>query len=348
MLRLRERQCLMVAAPRHVVATFLLLGGLRRTQGIAAAAAAADEAVLYLPCFDSDPAFVPLKPRQQFGWATRPGRVHLLVRSGSCVTADAPVGSEGPLHLRACIPGPDGAQDWSAVPDDANGRTGLAAPSGFTVCGGVPSPGTRVNGPSLAADLPVKRNFRGWVTSSQRHNASSPGGTCLAYDPRASVFRSTTLEGEQGLCLSVGPGIRPCDPPSPAATYPMCNTALNVSDRVADLVQRIPAASKPHQLVTAAPAINSLWIPEQDYWNEALHGLLSGGSVSPDNETTQRRPTAFPAALSSAAAFNRSLFWEIGSAVGTEARVESNAGTSRGWTFWWVSPCWNVHHSLLI
>ena len=169
---------------------------------------------------------------------------------------------------------------------------------------------------------------------TKRHNDSAPGGACLSYDPRAAVFRSTTLTGEQGLCLSVGPGIRPCDDPSPAAGYSMCDGTLNLTERLTDLVRRIPTAAKPHQLVTTAPAINSLWIPPQKYWNEALHGLLSGGAVSPNNESVRRRPTEFPSALSSAAAFNRSLFWEIGAAVGTEARVESNAGTARGWTFW--------------
>lgn len=174
----------------------------------------------------------------------------------------------------------------------------------------------------------------------QRHNSSSPGGACVNFDAQASVFRSATLDGEQGLCLSLGPAIRPCDLPSPAAGLPLCNASLSVGHRVRDLVGRIPAAAKPHQLVTSAPAINSLWIPAQKYWNEALHGLLSGGAVSPTNESVWRRPTEFPSALSSAASFNRSLFWEIGSAVGTEARVESNAGTSRGWTFW--SPNVNI------
>ena len=76
-----------------------------------------------------------------------------------------------------------------------------------------------------------------------------------------------------------------------------------------------------------------------NYWNEALHGLLSGGALSP-NRTVRRKPVEFPSALSMAASFNRSLFFSVGSAVGTEARVESNAGTSRGWTFW--SPNLNI------
>ena len=192
----------------------------------------------------------------------------------------------------------------------------------------------------MSAELPVQRNFKGWVTSTTRHNASSPGGACLSYDPHAAVFRSTTTTGEQALCLSIGPRIRPCDSPSPAAGYKMCDTTLGLTERVADLVHRIPAAAKPLQLVTTAPAIDSLWIPPQKYWNEALHGLLSGGAVSPNDESVRRRPTEFPSALSSAAAFNRSLFFEVGSAVGTEARVESNAGTARGYTFW--SPNVNI------
>ena len=305
------------------------------------AAALGDEAVLYLPCFDSDPAFGLLKPRQQFRWENRPGRVLLLSDTDRCITAVEGTGGEGPLQVTACFPALAASQNWSSVVrGGASGRTGLAAPSGFTVCGGVPAPGGRVNGPLSPTEIPVKRNYRGWLTSSTRRNASSPGGTCLAYDSRAMVFRSTTLHGEQDLCLAVGPGIRPCDAPSPAANYSMCDTRLSLVERVDDLVRRIPAAARPHQLVSSAPAINSLWIPSQNYWNEALHGLLSGGAVSPEHEWETRKPTAFPAAISTAAALNRSLFWKIGSAIGTEARVESNAGTSRGWTFW--SPNVNI------
>ena len=302
----------------------------------AAVAAAAAEAVLFLPCFDSDPAFAVLKPRQQFSWPERPGKVALRSRRDSCLTAAAGGGGEGPLHVAPCLPVADSKQKWST----ADGQRGLAAPSGFTVCGDVPSPGAQVNNPPVAADIGVQRNFRAWLTGLARHNASSPGGACISLDPRVGAFRAATLTGEQGLCLSVGPGIRPCDPPSPAAEYPLCNTTLPLSERLTDLVRRIPAAEKPYQLVTTAPAINSLWIPPQKYWNEALHGLLSGGSVSPNDERIRRKPTEFPSALSSAAAFNRSLFWEIGAAVGTEARVESNAGTARGWTFW--SPNVNI------
>ena len=58
------------------------------------------------------------------------------------------------------------------------------------------------------------------------------------------------------------------DPPSPAAGYKMCNHSFNLTERVADLVDRIPTAAKPNQLVTTPPAINSLWLPPQKYWNE--------------------------------------------------------------------------------
>ena len=290
------------------------------------------EVILYLPCFDSHPAFEILKSQQQFSWTDRTGRVELLSHRGSCVTAAAAVGSEGPLQLSDCLPELQISQNWSTAPDSH--EAGLATPWGFTVCGGVPMPSSQAGRSEPAYELPVQRNYQGWITSTGRHNSSSPGVACLNYDSQAKVFRSGTLEGEQGLCLSQGPGIRPCDPPSPAVGLPLCNTSLSVTERVSDLVKRIPAAAKPHQLVTSAPAIDSLWIPSQKYWNEALHGLLSGGAVSPTDETKQRRPTEYPSAISSAASFNKTLFWEIGSAVGTEARVESNKGTSKGWTFW--------------
>jgi len=102
----------------------------------------------------------------------------------------------------------------------------------------------------------------------------------------------------------------------------MCNVASSIEARVADLVARIPVPDRPPQLVDAVPPIDPLWIPPQNWWNEALHGLLHPPAV------------AFPSAISSAASMNRSLFFEIGSAVGTEARVVDNLGISRGHTFW--------------
>ena len=192
--------------------------------GSAAAAAptggGADEAAMYLPCFDSDPAFAVLKPRQQFSWTFRPGQVKLLPSHGSwsirCLTATTAGAAEGALHFGDCLPGPDTpSQNWTTVLTGAGAdqSSGLAAPSGFTVCGDVPNPGAQVNTPPPTATtaIPVQRNFRAWVTSPKRHNNSSPGGACLSYDLHAAVFRSTTVAGEQGLCLSIGPGIRPCE-----------------------------------------------------------------------------------------------------------------------------------------
>ena len=120
----------------------------------------------------------------------------------------------------------------------------------------------------------------------------------------------------------------------------MCDTSATIDSRVEDLVARIPVGpARVAQLVNAAPGIDALWIPPQNWWNEALHGLLHGGATSP-NGTAHRGTTSFPSAISSAASFNRSLFFGIGSAVGTEARVETNLGMTRGWTFW--SPNINI------
>ena len=52
-------------------------------------------------------------------------------------------------------------------------------------------------------------------------------------------------------------------------------------------------------------------------------------------------PTSFPAAISTAAAFNTSLFRAVGEAIGTEARALSNVGAADGWTFW--SPNVNIY-----
>jgi hypothetical protein len=129
-----------------------------------------NDAILYLPCYDSDPAFEVLKPRQQFLWASTPGKVELLARSGSCLTAAANVGNEGPLRLRECVKGLKASQNWSfAALDSSAGGGGLATAWGFTVCGDIPVPGTQVNWPSSAPRryAPVQRNYRGWITSTE-------------------------------------------------------------------------------------------------------------------------------------------------------------------------------------
>ena len=118
----------------------------------------------------------------------------------------------------------------------------------------------------------------------------------------------------------------------------MCDPDRPLADRLADLVKRIPGPDKAKLLVNTAGGVDELWIQRQNWWSEALHGVQSGGSNSVDGK--QHSPTSFPSAITAAASFNASLFFAIGSAIGTEARALGNVGEADGWTFW--SPNLNV------
>lgn len=94
-------------------------------------------------------------------------------------------------------------------------------------------------------------------------------------------------------------------------------------------------------LVNVAGTVPSLWIQRQNWWSEALHGVQSGcaaaaatGPLTGGSGLRSFCPVSFPAAISTAASFNKSLFHAVGTAIGTEARALSNVGAADGWTFW--------------
>ena len=273
-------------------------------------------ALLYQPCADSgspEGVFGVLQPRQQFKWAAaNPAdgsqvrmldNVHTGVRrsggwgsssggiSGStpplCLTVDA----TDALVVASCIAPLHSSQNFTYTNTTGlkvGAGTGAGSPRGGQVCGQL-----SCLSPWMARNMPAAI-----IRNSSCIASANP---CLAYDAALQVFRSLTTVGEVGMCLSVGPPVRPCDHPSPVASHPMCDVTASMEARVADMVARIPPEARASQLVNAAPSIDRLWIPAQNWWNEALHGLL-----------TAHGAVAFPSAVSSATALNRTLFFEIG------------------------------------
>src|SRR5437764_2770667 len=84
------------------------------------------------------------------------------------------------------------------------------------------------------------------------------------------------------------------------------------------------------QMVTTAPAIPRLGIPEYNWWNEALHGVGRSGVA-----------TVFPQAIGLGATFNDSLAFQVSSAISDEARAMYNVAVKKdyrlkygGLTFW--------------
>ena len=91
-------------------------------------------------------------------------------------------------------------------------------------------------------------------------------------------------------------------------------------------------------LVNGAAGLPRLWLQPHNWWSEALHGVQAGCAQADDGSS--RCPTGFPAAISTAASFNATLFRAVGSVIGAEARALANEGVTNGFTFW--SPNLNI------
>ncbi|KAG7394684.1 hypothetical protein PHYBOEH_004840 [Phytophthora boehmeriae] len=115
------------------------------------------------------------------------------------------------------------------------------------------------------------------------------------------------------------------------SSLPFCDGSLSFDDRVSDLVSRIPLDQAVGLLVNSADAAPGVNVPRYEWWNEALHGVgLSPGVTFKDPTPVA---TSFPQVLSTAASFNRTLFYQIAEAISTEARAFYNSKTA-GLTFW--------------
>ncbi|KAJ9545887.1 hypothetical protein OSB04_025594 [Centaurea solstitialis] len=126
-----------------------------------------------------------------------------------------------------------------------------------------------------------------------------------------------------------------CDPTSPPSSspYPFCNVSLPISRRANDVVSRLTLDEKVLQLVNGAPAIPRLGISAYEWWSEALHGVSRHGKGVRFNGTVTAS-TMFPQVILTAASFDSRLWYQIGQAIGREARAMYNEGQAKGLTFW--------------
>ncbi|EEY54398.1 beta-D-xylosidase, putative [Phytophthora infestans T30-4] len=107
----------------------------------------------------------------------------------------------------------------------------------------------------------------------------------------------------------------------------MCAT----TPRSLHCLTRIPLDQAVGLLVNKAAPAPSVNIPSYEWWNEALHGVALSPGVTFKGSITAA--TSFPQVLSTAASFNRSLFYQIADVISTEARAFHNAKDA-GLTFW--------------
>jgi beta-glucosidase len=109
----------------------------------------------------------------------------------------------------------------------------------------------------------------------------------------------------------------------------------SLQDRVNDLVSRMSSDEKVAQLLSVAPAIDRLGVPEYDWWNEALHGVARAGVA-----------TVFPQAIGLASTWNDDLIFRMAEVIADEGRAKHHEslrqgvrGLYTGLTFW----CPNVN-----
>uniref|UniRef100_A0A7N0UPU0 Uncharacterized protein n=1 Tax=Kalanchoe fedtschenkoi TaxID=63787 RepID=A0A7N0UPU0_KALFE len=123
----------------------------------------------------------------------------------------------------------------------------------------------------------------------------------------------------------------PCKPPF-LDSYPFCNTSLSVPDRARSLISLLTLDEKIHHLCNNVTQIPRLGLPPYQWWSESLHGIATNGpGISFDGPV--RAATSFPQVILSAAAFNRSLWFETAAAIAVEGRAMYNSGQA-GLTFW--------------
>ncbi|KAJ6377920.1 hypothetical protein OIU78_028195 [Salix suchowensis] len=123
-----------------------------------------------------------------------------------------------------------------------------------------------------------------------------------------------------------------------ASNFAFCDTSLSYEVRAMDLVNQMTLTEKVHQLGNKAYGVPRLGLAAYEWWSEALHGV---SNVGPGTFFDDLIPgsTSFPTVITTAAAFNESLWKVIGQAVSTEARAMYNLGRA-GLTYW--SPNINV------
>ena len=111
------------------------------------------------------------------------------------------------------------------------------------------------------------------------------------------------------------------------AKPPYLNPSLTPEQRATDLVHRMTLEEKASQLVNLARPIPRLNVPLYNFWSEALHGVVSGGT------------TEFPEPIGLAATFDAPGVKTMGTYIGVEARVrhivaQQHPGSNDGLDFW--------------
>ena len=150
--------------------------------------------------------------------------------------------------------------------------------------------------------------------------------------------------GDQHLMFASGSGEtgpeeappdRPCSHPL-FRLRPHCDRSLPKVERVGFLLDALSVDEKISLLGHNSPAVRTrdVYLPEYRWWNEALHGMA--WTVTDIPPYRWRNVTVFPQVTGLASSYNRSLWNEVGAAIGAEASDRHSRGadgTRAGLTF---------------
>lgn len=116
-------------------------------------------------------------------------------------------------------------------------------------------------------------------------------------------------------------GSSPGDGAAGETASPVSLDTTWADDRIRALVEEMTFAEKIAQLQNRAPAIERLKLPAYEYWNEALHGVMTDSA------------TSFPQAIALGSTWDPDLVHEVATAISDEARA-FNAKNGKGLTYW--------------
>ena len=123
--------------------------------------------------------------------------------------------------------------------------------------------------------------------------------------------------------------VNPCLNHSNYSALPFCNMSLPHEKRVQYLISRMTTDEKIAMLGNRGKGIAALGVPSYNWWSEASTGVANW--IERRGQSTQTTKFAFP--ITTAMAFNRSLWTFTGRQIGREARAMMNAGTAYS-SFW--------------
>ncbi|MBK7607534.1 MAG: glycoside hydrolase family 3 C-terminal domain-containing protein [Saprospiraceae bacterium] len=117
-------------------------------------------------------------------------------------------------------------------------------------------------------------------------------------------------------------GISACKTANSKFKFGFQDTGMPIDQRVDDLVSRLTLDQKIEQLMNQAPGIDSLGIPQYNWWSEGLHGIARAGLA-----------TVFPQAIGMAATWDDALIYEVANVISDETRAKHEEFVRRGKRF---------------